>query len=140
MSRFATVAKYRDLPLAELAKAKLESEGVYCHLLNKHHIGLNWLYSQALGDVHVQVASEDEQRAQQILANDESYLLGNEALEFPATEASDLCVSCGSERLELIKYSRLSCILIIITQLPLIFWGTRYRCKDCGKIMKVKKS
>ncbi len=140
MSRFVTVARYRDLPLAELAKAKLESEGVYCHLLNKHHIGLNWLYSQALGDVHLQVESEDERRAQQILTNDESDLLDNEALEFPTIEENDLCISCGSERLELIKYSRLSCILMIITQLPLIFWGTRYRCKDCGKIMKVRKS
>jgi hypothetical protein len=138
MSRFKTIASYRDLPLAELAKAKLESEGIYCHLLNKHHIGINWLYSQALGGVEVQVPTEDAEKANKILLKDESIYLDNEELEFFEASECDLCVYCGSPNLELIKYSRLSAVLIMITQLPIIFWGTRYRCKDCGKKMKIK--
>ena len=138
MSRFKTIASYIDLPLAELAKAKLESEGIYCHLLNKHHVGMNWLYSQALGGVEIQVPVEDAEKATIILLKDESIFLDSEELEFPDTRECDLCVYCGSPNLELIKYSRLSAVLIIITQLPIIFWGTRYRCRDCGKKMKIK--
>jgi hypothetical protein len=138
MSRFKTIASYRNLPLAELAKAKLESEGIYCHLLNKHHIGINWLYSQALGGVEVQVPTEDAEKANKILLKDESIYLDNEELEFFEANECDLCVYCGSPNLELIKYSRLSAVLIMITQLPIIFWGTRDRCKDCGKKMKIK--
>ena len=55
-----TVASYRDLPLAELAKAKLESEGIYCFLANKNHIAMNWLYSFALGGVKVQVKKKEK--------------------------------------------------------------------------------
>ncbi len=138
MSHFVTIASYQDLPLAELARAKLESEGIYCHLLNKYHIGLNWLYSQALGGIKIQVRSEDKELAQQVLAKDESDLLENEKLEFPEVKENDLCIYCGSEHLELIKYSRLSGVLMVLTQLPLLFWGTRFRCKDCGKRMKLK--
>lgn len=140
MSRFITIVSYRDLPLAELARAKLESEGIYCHLLNQYHIGINWLYSQALGGVKVQVRSEDKEIAKQVLSEDESALLGNEGLEFPELKEHDLCIYCGSPNLELIKYSRLSAVLMMLTQLPLLFWGTRYKCKDCGKKMKTKNT
>lgn len=136
MARFVTIASYRDLPLAELARAKLESEGIYCHLLNSNHIGINWLYSQALGGVQVQVRSEDKELAQKVLLKDESYLLEHEELEFPEIKENDLCIYCGSANLELIKYSRLSGVLMMLTHLPLLFWGTRYKCKDCGKRMK----
>ena len=132
MSQFKTIASYRDLPLAELAKAKLMSQGIYCHLLNAHHIGMNWLYSQALGGIKVQVRSEDAEIARKILARDESYLLNDEELEFPDPDENDACPRCGSLDIELVKQSRFFGALALLTHLPLLFWGTRYRCRDCG--------
>ncbi len=136
MSRFKTIDSFRDLPLAELARAKLESENVECHLLNNHHIGVNWLYSQALGGVKLQVRTEDAEHARQILDKDESSYLENEEIEFPELEETDYCEVCGSPNLELVKYSRLSAALIMLTQLFILFWGTRLKCKDCGHKMK----
>ena len=68
-----TVAIYRDLPFAELAKSNLESEEIYCFLANKNHIDMNWLYSFALGGVKVQVRKEDFKLAQRILDEDHSF-------------------------------------------------------------------
>jgi len=136
MSRFKCVASYRDIPLAELTKSNLESEGIECFLLNKYLIGVNWLYSEALGGVKVHVKAEDLKRAEKILSEDESLILNHSDLDFPEPEESDFCDSCGSSNLELIKYSRMSGALMLL-HLPLFFWGTRYKCRDCGKKMKI---
>lgn len=136
MPNLKTIASYRDLPLAELAKAKLESEGIACHLLNKYHVGVNWMYSEALGGVKVQVRAEDFKLAQEILNEDQSSYLENESIVFPEPGDNDFCDRCGSSNLELIKYSRLSAALMLLTGLCLLFWGTRYKCRDCGYKMK----
>ncbi len=137
MSHLVSIFSYRDLPLAELAKAKLESEGIECFLFNKHHVGVNWLYSFAIGGVIVQVREEDVKVAKQTLDKDESSYLDSKDLDFPEPEVSDLCSRCGSPNLELVKYSRYSAALIGLTSLPLLFWGDRFKCKDCG--YKIKK-
>ncbi|MCW7753385.1 hypothetical protein OOT00_05220 [Desulfobotulus sp. H1] len=136
MDRFASIASFRDLPLAELAKAKLESEGLYCHLLNRHHVGMNWLYSEAIGGVQLQVRSEDIKLAESILARDESGLLEEGALDFPAAENIMVCIACGAGDLEAIQYTRLSGALMLLTHMPLLFWGKGYRCRKCGKKQK----
>ena len=137
MNKFKTVASFRDLPLAELARTKLESEGVDSFLLNKHHIGINWLYSQALGGVKVQVNANDFDIAQKILNTDESDYLNQSGINFPKVNDNDLCEHCHSPNIEHIKYSRLSGAIMLLG-IPLLFWGTRLKCKDCGHKMKRK--
>ena len=138
MNQFKTVASFRDLPIAELARTKLESEGVYSFLLNKHHIGVNWMYSQVLGGVKLQVNATDFDIAQKILNTDESAYLNNDCLNFPKANEKDLCDRCHSSNIECIKYSRLSGAIMLLG-IPLLFWGTRLKCKDCGYKMKRKK-
>ena len=139
MAQFETVATFQDLPLAELAKAKLESEGVYCILLNKHHIGMNWMYSQALGGVKVQTLSRDANRAREILKTDDSGMLSIVENEFPEPTLDDICQKCGSTNLEYINMARTAGALTMLFSLPLIFFGIRYKCKDCGHKMKPNK-
>lgn len=130
MSTFVVIKSYRDLPLAELAKSKLESEGITCFLHNKQFVGINWKISNAIGGVKVVVLSENKDEANQILEKDESNYL--DLIDFPELEASDYCRNCHSTNLELVKLSRYSAAIILLTQLPLVFWGKYYKCKDCG--------
>ncbi|THB76782.1 MAG: DUF2007 domain-containing protein, partial [Desulfobulbaceae bacterium] len=109
--------------MAELAKAKLESEGIFCHLANKHHVGVNWLYSQALGGVKVQVRQEDEKRAREILQRDESQLLENLEDSFPVLERNDVCEKCGSKNLSYINKARKAGALTLLLSIPLILFG-----------------
>ena len=138
MPTFVTIASYMDPPLAELARAKLESEGIYCFLLGKHHIGVNWLYSNALGGVRLQVRQEDEAAARRILAGDESELLEREELDLPEPDDGDRCEKCGSADLEFVNRARLSGLLMLLN-IPALFWGKFIRCRNCRHRVRIDK-
>ncbi len=140
MSNLKTIVSYRDIPIAELAKSKLESEGIYCFLANKNHIGMNWLYSLALGGVKVQVKEEDAELALKILNEDFSSELSEVENEFTLLCTNELCEQCGSSNLELINYSRKAGAWSLLLSFPFIFFKKRYKCKDCGHLMKIENT
>lgn len=43
VSGLITIAQFRDLPEAGLAKSKIESAGIPCFLENEYTVGANWL-------------------------------------------------------------------------------------------------
>lgn len=139
MEQFKTIASYRDLLLAELAKSKLESEGIYCFLENENLVGVNWLYSFAVGGVKVRVKAEDVEAALEILNKDQSSVLDEMEEDFPPPTQDEVCSKCGSSNLELLDASRKAGALSLLLAFPFIFFRKRYRCKDCGHIMKLKK-
>lgn len=50
-----TIKTYRDNIDANLDKGYLESQGIKCYLKNEETVAANWLYSQAVGGVELQV-------------------------------------------------------------------------------------
>jgi hypothetical protein len=64
---FVTVARYRDPPMAELAKGKLLAEGIECQLQDDETIAINWLWSDVLGGVKVRVPEERAEEARLLL-------------------------------------------------------------------------
>ena len=130
MRTLVEIRSYIDLPLAELAKSKLESEGIYCFLHSKYHIGLKWYISQALGGVRVLVIREDAERAIEVLDTDESEIL--KTIDFPPPDTGDYCYNCGSENLKQKDLRVYSFILLVLTGLPFIFWGSFTECNNCG--------
>lgn len=139
MSDFVKIAEYRDLPIAELAKSKLDSENVPCYLTNKHHVGMNWLYSQALGGVALYVRHQDEKRANLILNTDESDLITGLEDHFPEPDKADICEKCGSTNLSYINRSRFFGAISLLFGMPFILFGVRYKCRECGHTMKPPK-
>ena len=131
-----TVASFRDLPLAGLAKSKLDSEGIPCFLANKNLIGINWLYSFALGGIKLQVRESDVENAKKILNHDHSSELEELEDQFPELGKDDLCTKCGSSNLSVVNTTRKAGALSLLLHLPLIIFRKRYRCLDCGNIMK----
>lgn len=131
-----TVASFRDLPLAELAKSKLESEGIPCFLANKNLIGINWLYSFALGGVRLQVRKDDAEIAEKILNEDFSSELDSLDDQFPQLQRDDLCSKCGSSNISVVNTTRKAGALSLLLGLPLILFRKRYKCSECGHIMK----
>ena len=62
-----TIASF-DHPIhANLAKTRLEAEGIDCVLTNEHFAGLNWVWPLAVGGVGLQVRESDAERAADIL-------------------------------------------------------------------------
>ena len=62
-----TIASF-DHPIhANLAKTRLEAEGIDCVLIDEHITGMNWLWVPAIGGVRLQVRESDAERAMEIL-------------------------------------------------------------------------
>lgn len=62
-----TVATFRDYIQANVAKTKLQSEGIECWLADDFIITLQWLYSLAFGGVKLKVRESDRGHAHAIL-------------------------------------------------------------------------
>lgn len=62
-----TIASF-DHPIeANLAKTRLEAEGIECVLTNEHIAGMNWVWAPTIGGVGLQVLEADARRALEIL-------------------------------------------------------------------------
>ncbi len=132
MKELVTVVRFRDLSQAELARGKLESEGISAFLANQYLVGVNWSYSFAVGKVKLQVALEDAAEAQLILAGDHSTAIADSETTGPRYDREDSCPSCSSTQLKQIKLGRKSAAISMLLNLPILFWGTRLICQRCG--------
>lgn len=63
--KLVTIATFSHLVEANLSKAKLQSEGTWCFIADEHMV--NWLYSNTMGGVRLQVMESDVQKAIRIL-------------------------------------------------------------------------
>lgn len=65
--RLITVRQYRELSEAQVAKGVLESAGIACYLRDENAVRLEWVWSNLLGGVRLQVREEDREAAEEIL-------------------------------------------------------------------------
>ena len=63
-----TVAQFRDASEAHVANGALAAEGIDAVMCDEYIVGVNWLYSDAVGGVKLAVAPSDAPRAVAILA------------------------------------------------------------------------
>jgi hypothetical protein len=68
--KLITLRRFRDLPQALLAKGLLDSENIKCFLSDENTVGMNWMWSNALGGVRLWVKEEDVPRAAELLDHD----------------------------------------------------------------------
>jgi len=125
-----TIAAFRDLSQAHLAKGKLEAEGVFSILLDEYLVGIDWVYSQAIGGVKLQVRDSDVKRAHNILKEDCSDILRKKNLDMPA----EVCPKCGSCNISVQRYSLWSLIPSLFFLCPIFFRRKNWRCTDCGEV------
>lgn len=124
-----TIAQYRDLPEAGLAKSKLEAVGIPCFLDNEYTVGVNWLYSNALGGLKLNVPEECAEEAKAII---------EEIIETVASEVSEgllsdsACPACGSTEIEPHNFTGKFAAITLLFSLPLFLFWKRYCCKSCG--------
>ena len=61
------IAIFPQVIQAHIAKSRLEADGIEAFIRDENIVALNWLYSNAVGGVKLEVAAEDEKRARAIL-------------------------------------------------------------------------
>ena len=138
--KLVTVASFRDLPNAGLAKSRLEGEGIPCFLANEHLIGISWVYSDAVGGVKVRVPEQYVEQASMLLQEDRSDVLARVEYQFGELDWTDLCERCGSSDIEVIKAHRRGAALSLLLSFPFVFFRKRNRCRRCGYTWKPKET
>jgi hypothetical protein len=129
--KLVTVAAFSLAIEADLARTKLESEGIECFVADEHTVTMNWLYSHAIGGVKLKVWQSDLQRAKEILgrrsATEEGqgdHVAGTEELH---------CPRCGSADVHYERFSRrLAFASWILLSFPLPLLKKKWNCRTCG--------
>ncbi len=128
-STLTTIASYSFPHEAHIAKANLEAEGIPAFIADEHTVNMQWLYSNAMGGVRVQVPAQFEERAKEILTEDFSYLLEE---EFGKDEI--VCPKCGSTDVEpYVKGKKPAIVVLLLLGFPLFFLRRGVKCKACGE-------
>jgi len=124
------ILKRFDSPVeANIVKGLLESNDIFCFLQDEHSIGINPLYSNAMGGIKLMVRVEDEQRAYALLAsNKDDY------------QAQYVCPQCGGQDIHFIteKKNKANWFFIFLSML----WSTpvyvkkKYECSNCRYVFE----
>ncbi|WP_193074104.1 DUF2007 domain-containing protein [Pseudomonas sp. FME51] len=129
-----TIARY-SLPYeAHIAKSRLDSEGVPAFVADEHTINMQWLLSDALGGVRLQVPEAHVDAALAILAEDrEQDLIDEQGVD------TTPCPRCGSEDTEYHQIGRRWAFLAFLgLDFPLFPVKDGVRCRQCGRVSAVR--
>ncbi len=150
-----TIASFRDLYDAQLAKIRLESAGLEWFFADEATVHADWLYSNAIGGIKLQVRKADVQRALDVLARDS---IDEDFAEKAIQEEveSSVCPRCGSENIA--YYSRpeaavtlflllaiipcaitISYVFWFLAILPLLLPEAKWGCEDCRHTWREKQ-
>lgn len=120
-----TIATFSKAEEAHLLRMRLEAGGIPAYLLDENIVQVNWLYSNAIGGVRVQVAEEDVAKALELMNEAGAPL--DDAVAIP-------CPYCHSEETELDELPRrLSFLSLLLVGFPILVTRHGYRCRSCGK-------
>ncbi|WP_421862315.1 DUF2007 domain-containing protein [Motiliproteus sp.] len=123
-----TVSRYTFPYEAQIAWSKLDAAGIPATIGDEHTINMDWLYSNALGGVRIQVPGQFEQAARELLATD----LEPELIEQQGYDAIS-CPTCGSTETEHYQFGkRLAFLVFLGIDFPLYPVREGIRCRQCG--------
>jgi hypothetical protein len=127
--RLVTVEQYRELADAQVAKGALESAGIHCYLRDENALRMQWVWSNLLGGVRLQVNEQDREAAQAVLTQpipEQIQLDGDIPYDQPR------CPHCGSLNIHYQAIHERAGLASIILFVPVPIPKRAWLCKDCG--------
>lgn len=124
--QFATVSTYIMPFEADIARSVLESEKIPSFLMDYHTIYIDWLYSNALGGVKLQVHKDNLAMAREII---ESALRTGQEQDY----SEGACPVCHSFKTAHVVLGRRWAVLTwLLIGIPFGWQWTRLKCSSCG--------
>ena len=125
-----TLYRYRDLPEAVIAQGMLASAGIESFLRDENTIRMDWMWSQLIGGVRLQVAAEDEEAARELLAAPmpESYSAEDVGEAF----AQPRCPVCNSLDVKHPGINKAWSYFLMWLGIPFPVPSKRWHCESCG--------
>ena len=126
-----TLQHFRDMPEALLAKGKLESAGIHSVLADGNLVRMDWLLSNAIGGIRLQVEQRDLESARAVLNEPIPAELGDEALGEPFIQPR--CPRCYSLDIGFEKIDRFWTYgLWLLLSFPIPIPKGNWKCYTCG--------
>lgn len=125
-----TILKRFDSPIeANIVKGMLEANDIFCFLQDEHSIGMNPLYSNALGGIKLMVRIEDQEQAQKILENN-------------AADSKVICPACGAHDVHYVtdkknKTNWLSIFASLLLIILPLYLKKKYECNQCKHVFEI---
>lgn len=126
-----TLRHFRDIPEALLAKGMLESAGIQCVLADGNLVRMDWLLSNAIGGVRLQVDRRELEAARAILDEPIPAQLDSEDLGEPYSQPR--CPRCCSLDVGFEKINRFWTYgLWLLLSFPIPIGKNNWKCYTCG--------
>ena len=127
-----TIRQYRDQAEAMLARSALESAGIGCFLRDENTIRIDWLWSNLMGGIRLQVAEADVHAAEAVLSQPipESLAVAGET-DFQQPQCPN-CGSLNSRFNNLDAKVAATSILLLGFPVPALPEKDFWHCIDCG--------
>ena len=115
-----------------MLRLRLEAGGVPAYIQDENMVQMDWLYSNAIGGVRVQISEDDVDRAAEIL---------REAPLESAPAGMPACPKCASTNTAPDETPRrLAFLSLLLAGFPFLFSKTRWRCADCNHTWNERNS
>lgn len=129
--QLVTIGSYSTPYEANLVRGELEAFEIDATLADENAISLNWLWSNALGGVKVQVPESKVTEALGVLGTERSD--EPDGRDVPQTT---LCPSCGSSNTHYFLDKRGSFLTWLLLGIPVMPAVSKKECADCGRKWK----
>lgn len=125
-----TLRRYRDLSEAIVARAVVESAGIFCFLKDENLVRLDWQMSNLVGGIRLQVGATDVEAAEAVLAQpvpDSIDIPDQPGFEQPR------CPRCNSTDIAWERQGRKAALVsLYLFSLPLPRGSESWHCSNCG--------
>ena len=124
VDELVTIGSYATLFEANLVKSQLEAFGIEAFLQDAFTVNNNWLWSNGVGGIRVQVPSSRTEEARKILESEPG--------EGAPQEAAIVCPSCGNSDTHCYLDKRGSFVSWLLLGLPILPATSKRECAACG--------
>lgn len=140
MSNWITIRTFDNYIEANIVENVLNEEGIETRMQDENTVTANWLWSNAIGGIKLQIKVEDETVAEDILNRlAEQNAKEQETIGFyESTEGLDaqnrICIHCGSKNTkQVLLDKKWSLGSILAFGFPIFFQSKKWHCFHCGK-------
>jgi hypothetical protein len=126
LRNLVTIRKFRDLPEALLAKGSLESAGIEAVLTDENIVRLDWLWSNLMGGIKLNVDLENVEAANSIL---DQPIPENFDVSGVGEYEQPRCPKCGSLDVNFQELDSAAYLSLAIVPMP--FHRKAWRCHAC---------
>jgi hypothetical protein len=125
-----TVRRYRDLSEAIIARAVIESAGIFCFLKDENLVRLDWQVSNFIGGIRLQVAAVDVEAAEDILS---APIPSEFSIPDQPGFSQPRCPRCTSTDIQWERQGRKAALAgLYFFALPLPRGSESWHCNSCG--------